>query len=138
MTVPRSEALEHFSQDIQPEYTRLLGHCEAEIAPVEGTDTVLEMLLERYVFTYCALRQMEKDWERLDTQRYNQLLGIWVKIGGELFRSYREVFEKGALKDIFIQKIMTIVTEEVIDEETITRIRQRIAAAAKDEPVAAA
>lgn len=118
---------------MKDEYRRLLHQCRSEITAVPGTDTVREMLLERYCFTYAALRTMEKDWEHVDTQRYNQLLEIWRKMGKDLLESYRTLYEKGALQDVFVAKIMSIVGEEVADSETLRRIRERLRTAQKED-----
>lgn len=133
MTMSESNALARFPEDIQEEYRSLLHKNRGEIHSVQGSTTILEMLLERYTFIYAALRTMERDWVLLDAARYNQLLGLWIKIGAELIGKYKDIYDKGALQDIFIKKVMSSVSEEVADPEVLKRIRERLAAAVSED-----
>ncbi len=133
MQIPDSNAIDGMAQEVRVEYDRLLTQTRFELANIEGMETITMMVLERFCFLYAALRQMERHFAQVDVGRYNQLTQIWVKIAGSLMSDLKGVFSAGALNDVFVSKIMTIVTEEVTDSETLNRIRSRIATAAREE-----
>lgn len=131
--LPDSPGVEHFPQDLNDEYHRLLAQQRAEIAPIDGIKTLHTILLERWTFIYIALRSMERTpIEALDLQRYNQLTGLWVKVSSELIYSYMKIYENGAALDLLIDKISQILSEEIQDSALLGRIRTRIATAANE------
>jgi hypothetical protein len=132
--IPDSPLIERLPEDVSEEYKRLLTRNKAEIAPVEGLETMHFMLIERVCLVYALARAYEQNFPALDFQRYNQLLSIWTKMVKELLTAYKEIYAAGALKDVFIRQIMMIVTEEVEDDETIRRIRERLETARKEAP----
>lgn len=131
--VEESPALKSLDASVQKEYEDRLREARAEFRVVEGTTAVHGMLLERFCFCYALMRSKEADLESLDMQRQNQLLGIWLKIGSDLLSSYRELYTKTVVNEMFVQKIVDIVTEEVEDPEALARIRTRLKNALSDE-----
>ncbi len=128
----RSPALNTLPEDLQMEFHLLYSRNKEEIEAVEGLTSIHDMLVERFTFLYVALRSMEREWQELDTQRYNQLLGLWLKVGSDLLARYKEIYAAGALNQVFSEKVLSIVVSEVNDPETISRIRARLVAAAKE------
>lgn len=137
MEINNSAALSQFAEEVQVEYARMLMQARSDLENVKGMDTVSSILLERFCFVFACLRNMERNFEGTEIGRYNQLTQIWVKIAGELLDKLHKVFAAGAINAVFVSKIMTIVAEEVTEEEVLTRIRSRIANAAKEEVPAA-
>ncbi len=111
------------------EYDLRLSQAREEIRPAAGVTLIHEVLLERFVFLFVAVRSLERDWVNLDLQRYNQLLGIWLKVSSDLLEQYGEIFKNGAPDDIFVDEVMKVIVEEVDDGPTLQRIRDRLAAA---------
>lgn len=131
--IPDSLALDQFAVEVQIEYQELLARVKREVRELSGVETVHDMLLERYCFLYAAMRHMERQWIHLDLMRYNQLAAIWTKITAQLLDKYKAVYEAGHLDTAFVAKVMTIVTEEVADDEILTRIRARFMTAMKED-----
>jgi hypothetical protein len=127
-----SPAVHQLPDDLQLEYVTYLAQCRRELEPIKGVDTVCSMLLERYTLVYCMLRDIERDYSQLDLQRYNQLLGIWLKIGSDLLEKYRDLYRHGAANQIMASEIFSIIAEEISDPEVLTRIRARIEVAARE------
>jgi hypothetical protein len=128
-----SPVVQRLPSDLQDEYKSLLARNRDEIGSVEGADTMLQMLLERWCLLYCLLRYLERtDPSDLDFQRYNQLTKIWVDVGKDLLERYKTLYHDGAAIDAVIGKMMTIVAEEVTDPEVLASIRTRLRAVANE------
>ncbi len=131
-----SPALSKLPADLRLEYDYLLADIRQEIRPVSGITAITNLLLERYVFLYVALRHQERDFQNLDQQRYNQLHDIWLKVAERLLSKIVDVYKDGALSELFTDKVMMIVVEEIKDlsggPEALGRIRARITSAMKD------
>jgi hypothetical protein len=128
-----STALQHFPEQLREEYDDILGRMRGELSALEGLPTIHGLILERFVFLYTFLRYQEINPETIDPQRYNQLFQIWNNVAKDTLVKYKELVEKGALRELFVQKIMTIVGEEVDDGETLARIRGRLISAARED-----
>lgn len=131
--LPASPGLQNLPTDLQADYSMLLTQHRAEIAPIDGITSVHSVLVERFTFTYCLLRHMERtDPIELDMQRYNQLMSLWLKVGSDLIQSYQKIYDGGAAIELLVHKISEILGEEIRDVGLLQRVRSRIVAAANE------
>lgn len=127
-----SAGLQALDPRLQQEYDRLKAETKQEFRAAEGVHIVHDVLLERYCFIYVLMRSMEEDPASIDMQRYNQLFGLWLKIGSDLLTSYKEIYTKSIVEKLFVEKVMSILTEEVTDPDALLKIKTRFANIGKE------
>lgn len=110
-----------------------MAEAKQEFRVVEGVHVVHDVLLERYCFIYVLMRSMEVDPTNMDMQRYNQLLGTWLKIATDLLNSYHSLYTKTVVEDLFVEKVMSIITEDITDPEVLARIKHRFENIGREE-----
>jgi hypothetical protein len=127
----RSPGINKLPFELRLEYEDFIKQAQDDIAPVEGAETVLKILLERFSFVYSLLRYMERDLDpesprQFDMQRYNQATSLWIKIASGLLTQYAKLYEAGAVNDLFVKEIIAIVAEEVDDPDVLERLKHRL------------
>jgi hypothetical protein len=97
--------------EMQALYAALIESSLKEIQATPGTSTFLYMLIERSVFSFVALKAMERvGVDKMDLRRYNQLFTLFQKCSASVLEQMKKLFqEQSNLQYIFVSKVVETV-----------------------------
>jgi len=134
-TLPREEAIQQ--EEYRTLFTELVHQLRSEMAEVPGFGVLQQMMVERVVYLYVWLRDLEARSEddaqarALMGRNYKETLQLWVSMSEGLHKSSRSAVDREEIRNHVIKGVMTTINGvmDTMHPDVADGLRERFAEA---------